>query len=149
MQDTITQFEAALKMCRDLFVNKLKDYGAAWRIMRSNGIDEKWIENEIELLKTTTDIYENPHVERACKLADNSNISCIEKLLQQSTNTGSHQHHHTEKEQRRDYTGGLTQPSCTLPRDQQAIQFCITGHLRQAHQHHAKENKQCCCQSKA
>ena len=33
--------------------------------------DEKWIENEIELLETTADIYENPHFKRACKLADN------------------------------------------------------------------------------
>ena len=41
MQDTITQFEAALKMCRDLFVNKLKDYGAAWRIMRSKSVTDQ------------------------------------------------------------------------------------------------------------
>ncbi|PID69426.1 MAG: hypothetical protein CR989_01710 [Flavobacteriales bacterium] len=34
MQQTIEQYDAAIKMCKDLFVKKLKDYGTAWRILR-------------------------------------------------------------------------------------------------------------------
>ena len=42
MQETIStdsvatnvQFDAALKACRDIFVKKLDDYGASWRILR-------------------------------------------------------------------------------------------------------------------
>lgn len=41
MQDTNAQFDAALKMCRDLFVKKLQDYGAAWRIMRARSITDQ------------------------------------------------------------------------------------------------------------
>ena len=31
---TNVQFDAALKACRDIFVKKLDDYGASWRILR-------------------------------------------------------------------------------------------------------------------
>lgn len=41
MQDTNAQFDAALKICRDLFVKKLHDYGAAWRIMRARSITDQ------------------------------------------------------------------------------------------------------------
>ena len=41
MQDTIAQFDKALKMCRDLYVKKLQDYGAAWRIMRTQSITDQ------------------------------------------------------------------------------------------------------------
>ena len=41
MKDTNAQFDAAFKMCRDLFVKKLQDYGAAWRIMRSKSITDQ------------------------------------------------------------------------------------------------------------
>ena len=34
MQNTNEQFDAIIKICRDIFNKKLKDYGAAWRIMR-------------------------------------------------------------------------------------------------------------------
>ena len=34
MQDTSKQYDAVIKLCRDLFVNKMKDYGSAWRILR-------------------------------------------------------------------------------------------------------------------
>lgn len=40
-QDTNAQFDAALKMCRDLYVKKLQDYGAAWRIMRACSITDQ------------------------------------------------------------------------------------------------------------
>ncbi|WP_353780211.1 nucleotide modification associated domain-containing protein [Winogradskyella sp. 3972H.M.0a.05] len=34
MQDTSKQYDAVIKICRDLFVKKMKDYGSAWRILR-------------------------------------------------------------------------------------------------------------------
>ena len=34
MHKTSEQYDAVIKQCRDLFVNKMKDYGSAWRILR-------------------------------------------------------------------------------------------------------------------
>ncbi|MGY5847159.1 DUF1599 domain-containing protein [Salegentibacter sp. HM20] len=34
MQHTSKQYDAVITTCRDLFVNKMKDYGSAWRILR-------------------------------------------------------------------------------------------------------------------
>ncbi len=34
MQLTSEQYNAVVKVCRDLFIKKTKDYGTAWRIMR-------------------------------------------------------------------------------------------------------------------
>jgi hypothetical protein len=34
MQQTSVQYDAVIKSSRDLFIKKMKDYGAAWRIMR-------------------------------------------------------------------------------------------------------------------
>lgn len=34
MKDTPKQYDAVVAMCRELFVNKMKDYGSAWRILR-------------------------------------------------------------------------------------------------------------------
>lgn len=34
MQNTFQQYDAIIKICRDLFVKKMKDYGSAWRILR-------------------------------------------------------------------------------------------------------------------
>ena len=34
MQDTSKQYDAVIKTCRDLFTNKMSDYGSAWRILR-------------------------------------------------------------------------------------------------------------------
>ncbi|MBD5285460.1 MAG: DUF1599 domain-containing protein [Bacteroides sp.] len=41
MADTITQFDNALAMCRDIFVKKLTDYGASWRIMRPQSVTDQ------------------------------------------------------------------------------------------------------------
>ncbi len=38
---TNEQFNKALKICRDIFEKKLKDYGAAWRILRSQSITDQ------------------------------------------------------------------------------------------------------------
>ncbi len=34
MKDTSKQYDAIINTCRELFVNKMKDYGCAWRILR-------------------------------------------------------------------------------------------------------------------
>ncbi|MGA9588847.1 MAG: DUF1599 domain-containing protein [Salegentibacter sp.] len=34
MQETSSQYDAVIEKCRGLFVNKMKDYGSAWRILR-------------------------------------------------------------------------------------------------------------------
>lgn len=34
MQQTSKQYDAVIDTCRSLFVNKMKDYGSAWRILR-------------------------------------------------------------------------------------------------------------------
>jgi len=34
MNDTNSQFEQAIALCRDIFVKKMEDYGVAWRILR-------------------------------------------------------------------------------------------------------------------
>lgn len=34
MQDTSKQYDAVIEKCRNLFVNKMADYGSAWRILR-------------------------------------------------------------------------------------------------------------------
>lgn len=34
MQQTSEQYDAVIKICRDLFKNKMQDYGSAWRILR-------------------------------------------------------------------------------------------------------------------
>ncbi|MCM8569077.1 DUF1599 domain-containing protein [Gramella jeungdoensis] len=34
MQDTSKQYDAVIGVCRSLFLNKMKDYGCAWRILR-------------------------------------------------------------------------------------------------------------------
>ncbi len=34
MQNTSKQYDAVISSCRDLFINKMKDYGSAWRILR-------------------------------------------------------------------------------------------------------------------
>ena len=34
MQDTSKQYDAVIKVCKSLFIQKMKDYGSAWRILR-------------------------------------------------------------------------------------------------------------------
>lgn len=41
MADTIAQFDVALARCREIFVKKLTDYGAAWRIMRPESVTDQ------------------------------------------------------------------------------------------------------------
>ena len=39
--DTNRQFEEVIRTCRALYVNKLKDYGASWRIMRPESLTDQ------------------------------------------------------------------------------------------------------------
>lgn len=39
--NTVEQFDAALAVCRELFVKKLCDYGAAWRILRPESLTDQ------------------------------------------------------------------------------------------------------------
>ncbi|MCK9219614.1 MAG: DUF1599 domain-containing protein [Bacteroidales bacterium] len=39
--DTSQQFETIIGQCRDIFLTKMKDYGAAWRILRTSSITDQ------------------------------------------------------------------------------------------------------------
>ncbi len=54
MEDTLIQIENVVAQCRDLYKNKLHDYGAAWRIMRPSSLtDQIFIKaNRIRSLQT-------------------------------------------------------------------------------------------------
>jgi hypothetical protein len=39
--DTVQQFEHVISICRNLFENKLKDYGASWRILRPLSVTDQ------------------------------------------------------------------------------------------------------------
>jgi hypothetical protein len=42
--NTDNQYNSAIKVCRDLFLNKTADYGTSWRILRESSItDQIWI----------------------------------------------------------------------------------------------------------
>ena len=41
MADTNKQFDAVTAKCRDIFVKKMQDYGASWRIFRLYGITDQ------------------------------------------------------------------------------------------------------------
>ena len=57
MKDTKTQFHAVVAQCRRLFIDKMKDYGPAWRIMRTPSLtDQIFIKaNRIRTLQTTAE----------------------------------------------------------------------------------------------
>jgi hypothetical protein len=41
MNRTIKQYERAMKDCREMFVNKMKDYGTSWRVLRASSITDQ------------------------------------------------------------------------------------------------------------
>jgi hypothetical protein len=41
MQKTLEEFQSVTGRCRDLFVNKTRDYGTAWRILRPSSITDQ------------------------------------------------------------------------------------------------------------
>lgn len=54
MKDTKQQFEHEIAICRELFANKMHDYGTAWRVMRPSSItDQIFIKaNRIRCIET-------------------------------------------------------------------------------------------------
>ena len=41
MQNTSKQYDAVIDQCRSLFINKMSDYGSAWRILRLPSLTDK------------------------------------------------------------------------------------------------------------
>ncbi len=41
MEKTIEQFNAVIEECRDIFIKKTKDYGTAWRILRTPSLTDQ------------------------------------------------------------------------------------------------------------
>ena len=41
MADTNKQFDEVTSKCRQIFVDKMQDYGASWRIFRLRGISDQ------------------------------------------------------------------------------------------------------------
>ena len=41
MNTTLQQYDAAIKLCKNLFLNKMKDYGTAWRNLRPTSLTDQ------------------------------------------------------------------------------------------------------------
>jgi hypothetical protein len=41
MTDTSHQFEQAIAKCKEVFINKMKDYGSSWRILRAPSLTDQ------------------------------------------------------------------------------------------------------------
>jgi hypothetical protein len=41
MNKTLLQYESIIKICKDIFTKKAKDYGTAWRILRTSSITDQ------------------------------------------------------------------------------------------------------------
>lgn len=41
MNNTITQYDSIIKNCKDIFTKKAKDYGTAWRVLRTSSITDQ------------------------------------------------------------------------------------------------------------
>ena len=41
INQTSIQYDAAIKMCRDIFIKKNTDYGTSWRVMRLSSITDQ------------------------------------------------------------------------------------------------------------
>lgn len=41
MKETLASYDNALSKCKDLFLNKAKDYGASWRILRTSSLTDQ------------------------------------------------------------------------------------------------------------
>lgn len=41
MNDTIKQYDSIIKICSDIFTKKMKDYGSAWRILRTRSLTDQ------------------------------------------------------------------------------------------------------------
>lgn len=41
MRDTSSQYDSIIKICSDIFEKKMKDYGAAWRVLRTSSLTDQ------------------------------------------------------------------------------------------------------------
>ena len=41
MTQTTEQFKKAISLCKSVFINKMKDYGSAWRILRTSSLTDQ------------------------------------------------------------------------------------------------------------
>lgn len=41
MEKTILEYHSVVSKCKDIFISKLKDYGASWRIMRPSSVTDQ------------------------------------------------------------------------------------------------------------
>ena len=41
MNKTSTEYDKVIKACKDIFIKKMKDYGTAWRILRTSSITDQ------------------------------------------------------------------------------------------------------------
>lgn len=41
MNKTASQYDAAIALCKDIFIKKMKDYGTAWRVLRTSSITDQ------------------------------------------------------------------------------------------------------------
>src|ERR1035437_9153291 len=41
MNKTSTQYDSSIATCKDMFIKKMKDYGSAWRILRTSSITDQ------------------------------------------------------------------------------------------------------------
>jgi len=41
MEQTIAEFDSIIKKCEDIFAKKMKDYGSAWRILRTSSLTDQ------------------------------------------------------------------------------------------------------------
>jgi hypothetical protein len=41
MGNTVLQYESIIKICKDIFTKKAKDYGTAWRVLRTSSITDQ------------------------------------------------------------------------------------------------------------
>jgi hypothetical protein len=41
MQNTTIQYDSAIKLCKDIFLKKMKDYGTAWRNLRPTSLTDQ------------------------------------------------------------------------------------------------------------
>ena len=64
MSNTVQQYDQAVKLCKDLFIKKTRDYGTSWRVLRTiSVIDQIYIKalrirnlQEIKIQKVADDI---------------------------------------------------------------------------------------------
>ncbi|MCF8296429.1 MAG: DUF1599 domain-containing protein [Saprospiraceae bacterium] len=41
MENTLKQYDEVIKYCKDIFMTKMKDYGSAWRILRTSSLTDQ------------------------------------------------------------------------------------------------------------